>query len=216
MAFHRAKHTSGYTVIDNAPFSMRGGLSLAARGLLATVLTLPEDWAFSVQGLCKIVPDGRRRVSGALSELERAGYIVRSGQERDEAGRVAAQIWDVYESPQVATDAQNVPTGTTRKETESSQAKADAQNVQVGMTCDDAVFSQVATAARLPQAENVPEVIKHKEVLIRNGADDAAARGAASPLCPSCKKPTEHTNSHKHGKRLFRCRECGEEVWEDE
>lgn len=103
--FYRSKHKAGFTIIDNGFLSKESGLSLDARGLLATILSLPDDWQFSERGLCQILPDGRRRIHGALAELEQAGYITRGSQGRDQAGRMTAKTWDVFESPQVATDA---------------------------------------------------------------------------------------------------------------
>ena len=185
--FHRSSHKAGFTVIDNCILS--GGLSLDARGLLATILSLPDDWQFSERGLCRIVPDGRRRVHGALLELERAGYIVRSGQGRDQAGRMTAQTWEVFESPQAAADARNATTDATRQEAVNPQVATDVQSAQADASRDNAPFDQVATDVRLPFADTVHQCItKDESLTIKGGAADAAAGDAAPPrpACPRC------------------------------
>ena len=52
-------------------------LSLKARGMLATLLALPEDFHITVEGLTEIFPDGRTATRAALTELEKAGYLRR-------------------------------------------------------------------------------------------------------------------------------------------
>ena len=170
--FHRAPHESGFTIIDNHPLR-DGRLSLAARGLLSTLLSLPDDWQFSEAGLIKILPDGRRRVHGAIAELEQAGYIVRSGQQRDGKGRLLSQIWDIYETPQLmpdarnaqadaTTDTQNVQADASRENADNPEATADVRSVQAGANGEDAPLPQLATDVRYQRAENVQE--SNKEV----------------------------------------------------
>lgn len=185
--FHRAPHKSGFTIFDNGFLS--GDLSLDARGLLATILSLPDDWQFSERGLCRIVPDGRRKVHGALSELERAGYIVRHGQKRDQAGRMTAQEWEIIESPQVATVARNVTADASRENADNSQVMPDARNAQAGANRENIPSSQVATVARYPRAVNVQQSsINYQVPIIKDGTGGAAAGGTAlSRLsCPEC------------------------------
>lgn len=97
--FHRAQqHPQGYTKLDNG-FLCDKKLSLKARGLLATILSLRDDWDFSVRGFEAILPDGREAIGSAAKELEHAGYISRLPQERGKDGRMLPGRWDVYEQP---------------------------------------------------------------------------------------------------------------------
>ena len=50
-------------------------LSAFDRGLLITLYNLPDDWKFSVSGLCSILPDGKSAISGSLRRLEESGYV---------------------------------------------------------------------------------------------------------------------------------------------
>lgn len=213
--FYRAPHKSRFTVVDNGILS--GDLSLSARGLLATILALPDDWKFCEKGLCEIVPDGRRRVHGALMELEQAGYIVRSSQGRDQSGRMTAQAWDIIESPQVRADAQNVTAGATRQEVNNPQVRTDARNGKAGATRRDRPFPQVRTDARLPLADNVHQLSNKDQIRTIKGGN-AAARGAASPSnCPECGERLEQTNTFKSGtkERLYRCPACWFEAFRE-
>lgn len=52
-------------------------ISLKAKGLLATMYSLPNEWDYSINGLCKITNTGLRAVRAAITELEIIGYIER-------------------------------------------------------------------------------------------------------------------------------------------
>ena len=52
-------------------------LSLRAKGLLSWMLSLPEDWDYSVAGLAKCCVEGREAVRKVVQELEAAGYVDR-------------------------------------------------------------------------------------------------------------------------------------------
>ena len=69
-------YDDNFTIIGNSMFKDRM-LSLKARGLLATMLSLPESWVFSVKGLASILPNGEGSITTALHELERLGYLKR-------------------------------------------------------------------------------------------------------------------------------------------
>lgn len=49
-------------------------MSLKARGLLITILSLPEEWDFSIKGLCSATRENRESVMGAVRELTALGY----------------------------------------------------------------------------------------------------------------------------------------------
>lgn len=100
MAVLRTAHKSKFTVIDNDVF--KSSLSLKARGLLSTMLSLPDNWNFSIRGLTSILPsDGETAVRSALTELEARGYLTRA-QIRDEAGRITDWLWTFSDYPQTA------------------------------------------------------------------------------------------------------------------
>lgn len=71
---------SSYTVMPNT-FLDDKRISLKAKGLLATFYRLPNDWDYSVNGLCKITNTGITAIRNILAELELYGYLIRK-QER--------------------------------------------------------------------------------------------------------------------------------------
>lgn len=82
-------------------------LSLKAIGLLSVVLSLPDDWHYTVNGLVGIVKDGERAVNGALSELKENGYLRIEKLYPNKEGRSKIEYQYIFsETPQ---DIQNVP-----------------------------------------------------------------------------------------------------------
>lgn len=96
MAFLRKEHKENYTCISNDVF--RSSLSLKARGMLCTMLSLPDDWEFSENGLQAILADGQTSIRSAIKELEKAGFLSRT-RERDESGRMGKCVWIVCDYP---------------------------------------------------------------------------------------------------------------------
>ena len=74
-------------------------LTLKAKGLLSQMLSLPEDWDYTLAGLSHINREKIDAIREAVKELEKAGYIVRS-RERDEKGRLRGADYVIYEQPQ--------------------------------------------------------------------------------------------------------------------
>ena len=98
MAVFRVERTQNYTVMSN--YHLRDkGLSLKAKGLLSQMLSLPEDWDYTLAGLAKINAEGRDAIRAAVQELERAGYIRRS-RVRDDKGCLRGTEYVIYERPQ--------------------------------------------------------------------------------------------------------------------
>ena len=100
MAILRNPNRDKFTVVDN--YALRDeNLSLKARGLLVTMLSLPDSWQFSENGLCSIFKkDGQSSIRSGLKELEEAGYLVRT-RTRDSLGRVSSVDWTIYDYPHV-------------------------------------------------------------------------------------------------------------------
>ena len=52
-------------------------LDAEARGMLLTLLSLPDDWNYSIKNRQKIMPCGYTKISNCLNKLEDAGYLRR-------------------------------------------------------------------------------------------------------------------------------------------
>ena len=97
MAVFRVEKNSGYTVMSNHHLRNRA-LSLKAKGLLSQMLSLPEDWDYTLQGLARINRESIDAIRTAVWELEKAGYIRRE-QGRDPKGKMADMVYTIYEQP---------------------------------------------------------------------------------------------------------------------
>lgn len=97
MTVVRVKKTRDFTVMSNTHLRDRS-LSFKAKGVLSFMLSLPEDWNYSVEGLALFAADGRDAVNTAIRELSAAGYVERS-QSHDERGRMAGYEYVVHETP---------------------------------------------------------------------------------------------------------------------
>ena len=73
MAVFRIEKTRDYTVMSNYHLRDRS-LSLKAKGLLSLMLSLPEDWDYTMKGLARICKGGIDSISGGIRELEAHGY----------------------------------------------------------------------------------------------------------------------------------------------
>jgi hypothetical protein len=72
----KKKITRDFTTIHNTMLrDMR--LGATERGLLLTMLSLPDNWNFSIKGLARILPDGYTKIATALKNLAKNGYLVR-------------------------------------------------------------------------------------------------------------------------------------------
>ena len=97
MAVFRVEKNKNYTVMSNVHLRDKK-LSLKAKGLLAMILTLPDDWHYSVDGLAAISKESRASINSGLKELETAGYLTRR-QLRDEKGHLTNTEYTIYEEP---------------------------------------------------------------------------------------------------------------------
>ena len=98
MSVFRVEKAKGYTVMSNHHLRNHT-LSLKAKGLLSQMLSLPDDWDYTLQGLAQINKESIDAIREAVRELERAGYITRS-RERDARGCLRGTIYTIYEQPQ--------------------------------------------------------------------------------------------------------------------
>ena len=97
MSVFRVEKNKGYTVMSNHHLRNHA-LSLKAKGLLSQMLSLPEDWDYTLQGLAQINKESIDAIREAVRDLERAGYIKRS-RERDERGCLRGTVYTIYEQP---------------------------------------------------------------------------------------------------------------------
>lgn len=74
-------------------------MSLKAKGLLSLMLSLPDDWDYSISGLATLSKDGKDSIMSALAELEKFGYLTRT-RLTNEKGQFAGVEYNIFEIPQ--------------------------------------------------------------------------------------------------------------------
>ena len=97
MAVFRVEKTRDYTIMANHHLKNRE-LTLKAKGLMSVLLSLPDDWDYTLKGLACISREGVDAIREAVRELERAGYIVRT-RVRNEKGQLTVTEYVIYEQP---------------------------------------------------------------------------------------------------------------------
>ncbi|MEU2854154.1 helix-turn-helix domain-containing protein [Streptomyces syringium] len=85
MRVHRTQHTHAFTIVPNSA-ARHAKLSLAARGLLLTLLSLPDGTRVTVETITEGVEEGRQAVSKAFNALVSAGYLRRERGQDPETG----------------------------------------------------------------------------------------------------------------------------------
>lgn len=74
MSIIRVEKSKNYTVMSNYHLQERR-MSLKAKGLLSLMLSLPEDWDYSIAGLVNICKENETSIKTALDELKQFGYL---------------------------------------------------------------------------------------------------------------------------------------------
>lgn len=97
MAILKNKTQGNYTIVSNGILKNQS-LSLKDRGLIITLLSLPDNWAFTINGLSKIIPDGKDSIKNSLKHLEELGYVSKT-QNRGEFGKYGNIVIEVHETP---------------------------------------------------------------------------------------------------------------------
>ena len=107
MAVFRIEKTRDYTVMSN--YHLRDmSLSLKAKGLLSLMLSLPENWDYTMKGLARICKDGIDSISGGIREVEAHGYLVRA-RVRGANGQLDSIEYTILEQPKMPSPAQEKP-----------------------------------------------------------------------------------------------------------
>ena len=97
MAVFRIEKNKNYTSMANYHFYDRQ-LSWKAKGILSNMLSLPDDWDYSLAGLVTLSSDGMSATRSAIKELEEHGYLIR--RPIREKGRIVDWEYLIFEKPQ--------------------------------------------------------------------------------------------------------------------
>lgn len=95
MSIIRVIKNKNYTMMSNYHLKDKK-LSLKAKGLMSYMLSLPDDWDYSIEGLSKTLLEGKGAIATALKELENCRYLIRK-QHRNKHGMFDGYDYDLYE-----------------------------------------------------------------------------------------------------------------------
>ena len=100
MSVFRVNKNKNYITMSNYHFKDKR-ISLKANGLLSQMLSLPDDWDYSIQGLVAINKENESAIKSSLDELKENRYLIitKLMPNETESGRIE-YIYDIYENPQ--------------------------------------------------------------------------------------------------------------------
>lgn len=148
MAVFRVERTTGYTVMSNHHLRNKD-LTLKAKGLLSQMLSLPEDWDYTLAGLSYINRESVDAIRTAIWELEKAGYIKRY-QGRDERGKMTAIEYVIYEQPQPLLDLPILENPTSDKPTSENPTQINKDILNTNLPKKDKSITDLSNTDSIP------------------------------------------------------------------
>lgn len=123
MATFRVNKTSDYTVISNYHLREKE-MSLKAKGLLTLMLSLPENWDYSISGLASICAENETAIKTGLKELKKFGYlrISKIFPNKERGNKKIEYVYEIFEKPLVE--------GKRQKEQETEKQPLEKQKVE--------------------------------------------------------------------------------------
>lgn len=105
MAVFRVNKNRDYTCMSNVHLRDKR-ITLKAKGLLSVMLSLPDDWDYSINGLTAISRENETAIRTALAELEKCGYLMRTEIHDAGTGKFG-YIYDIYETAEKSPHIEN-------------------------------------------------------------------------------------------------------------
>ena len=135
MAVFRIERTGDYTVMSNHHLRNKS-LSLKAKGLLSQMLSLPENWDYTLTGLSIINRESKDAIRSAINELEQAGYIQRH-QTVDDKGKFSVNEYIIYEQPHPSLDSPLSENPTTENPSTENPSPENPTQLNIDITSKD-------------------------------------------------------------------------------
>jgi hypothetical protein len=108
MSVFRVNKDNNYITMSNYHLKDKR-ISLKAKGLLSQMLSLPDDWNYTINGLVSINKEEETSIKTTLKELQRFKYLIVTKQLPNEtsSGRIE-YIYDIFEKPKQEGEKQEV------------------------------------------------------------------------------------------------------------
>ena len=171
MAVFRVEKTKDFTVMSN--YHLRDkNLSLKAKGLLSQMLSLPEEWDYTLAGLACINKESKDAIRSAVNELEQAGYTTRR-QTTTEGGRCGCNEYLIRErpvlpsplpeNPTTASTPTELPVSENPTQLNTNSSKTEKEKTELSST-DSLPISQKRNRTEVTAAE----MQQYREIIAQN------------------------------------------------
>lgn len=161
MSIVRVHKTGNFTVMSNYHFKEKS-MSLKAKGLLSLMLSLPDDWNYSISGLVKLSKDGKDGVMSALAELEKFGYLSRT-KLTNEKGQFSGVEYNIYEQPQKDNPSAEIPKSANQNE-EKANAEEPPQLITNELNINNKKLKELKTKEKIEiNIEDYASILKNVE-----------------------------------------------------
>lgn len=135
MAVFRVNKTSDYTVISNYHLKEKR-MSLKSKGLLTLMLSLPNDWDFSLKGLVALCCESERAIKTSMQELKEFGYLKIDKIPPKKGSNKFEYTYNIYERPLEKSKRQKINKNTEEKVQSVKVQNEPVQNVLVQNSTD--------------------------------------------------------------------------------
>ena len=222
MAIKRAKRETNFTMMSNVGLRDKR-LSFKAKGLLAYMLSLPDDWVFYEEEITKHSTDGKQSVRTGLKELQQLGYLIKN-QSR-EKGKFAKVDWLLYDEPGNV-DIQVFLPQTEKRSTDNPPTenqpllstnvtkdlnKQITNNTKNNMPNKDSSVSDFEAIWKLyPNKKGKPVALKAYKRAIKNGVTNEAIKNGVEQYVMEIERKRIAAEYVKHGSTWF-----NQECWAD-
>lgn len=207
MAVIRVNKTADYTVMSNTHFKEKE-MSLKAKGLLSLMLSLPDCWDYSINGLASLSKDGKDSVMNALNELEQFGYLIRT-KKTDEKGRFAGYDYDIFEKPQTGQPYTEKPNTENPQQLNTNQSNTKALKTKEINNNAEAEFA--ALWELYPRKQGKTKAFNAYKKALKKGVTFETIKQGIEAYCKQIEANKTETAYIKHGSTWF-----NGECWNDE
>ena len=156
MAKFKVNKTRDYTIIPNIHLKERK-MSLKSKGLLTLMLSLPDDWNYSLKGLVSLCSESESAVKSSLQELKEFGYLRIQKLAPKKGNGKFEYIYEIFESP--------------LKKEERQRVNKKVENLQLENQPDENVPVENLKVENQPvenlQLENQPDLLNTKQSITK-------------------------------------------------
>lgn len=180
MRIHRTKPTRSFTTVTNALVRDRS-ISWCASGVLMYLLSLPPNARADIRSLAGQRKEGRARISAALHDLEKAGYLRRVLVKNEKTGELST-VYEVFDQP--CTDRVTDDPAESDPENGQNLASGDRAADETGaLPMGEKTGEQKPPSRRLPKL-TVPEQLRSATELLLSlrGRDPRLTLGTAEAV----------------------------------